>query len=92
MFLEQIDTQLNMPDQKPKVISIVLTKAFLFIENNQDVFENLISDLSAEQMFDAVQAVAKNHLEIGILKNNDRMIAFASLILGELITKQSLND
>lgn len=70
----------------------MLTKALLFIENNQDVFENLISDLSAEQMFDAVHAVAKNHLEIGIQKNNDRMIAFASLILGELITKHSLND
>jgi len=54
LFLEQIDTQLNMQNQKPKVISIVLTKALLFIENNQDVFETLISDLLAEQMFDAV--------------------------------------
>jgi hypothetical protein len=87
LFLEQVDIQLNAAYQKPKVISNVLAKAILFIEANQDILENLISDLSAEQMFDAVAAIAKHHLQIGTDKNNERMIAFASLTLGELITK-----
>jgi len=59
----------------------------LFIEANQDILENLISDLAAEQMFDAVAAISNHHLEIGTDKKNERMIAFSSLTLGELITK-----
>ena len=92
LFLEQVDIQLNAAYQKLKVISNVLTKAILFIETNQDILENLISDLAAEQMFDAVAAIANHHLQIGTDKKNERMIAFASLTLGELITKQSLCD
>ena len=32
-----------------------------FIEHNQDILETLISDLAAEQMFEAVEAIAKHY-------------------------------
>jgi hypothetical protein len=79
---------MNIEKQKARVIELVLAKAIRFIENNSNIIETLVSDLLAEKMFEAVKAICKHHLEIGNDKKNDRMVAFASLTLGELFAKE----
>lgn len=70
----------------------MLAKAVRFIENNSDIIETLVDDLMQEQMHDAVEAVCRHHLDIGTEKQNTRMVAFASLTLGELLSKEKASE
>ena len=60
--------------------------------NQIEVLETLLDNLKDEEMFEAVISIAEETLQIGTSKENQRMQAFASMILGELIAKDFLTS
>lgn len=63
-------------------------KALRFIETNTDIIEDLIQDLLAEKMLEAVEAISLHFLEIGKNKKNDRIMAFSNMTLGEMAAQE----
>ena len=60
--------------------------------NQIEILETLLDNLKDEEMFEAVISIAEETLQIGTSKENQRMQAFASMILGELIAKDFLTS
>ena len=60
--------------------------------NQIEILETLLDNLKDEEMFEAVISIAEETLQIGTTKENQRMQAFASMILGELIAKDFLTS
>ena len=56
------------------------------------VMEELILTLKEEQMQDAVISISNEMYELGVKMENSRMQVFSLLILGELISQESIND
>ena len=60
--------------------------------NQIEILETLLDNLKDEEMFEAVISIAEETLQIGTSKENQRMQAFASMVLGELIAKDFLTS
>ena len=60
--------------------------------NQIEILETLLDNLKDEEMFEAVISIAEETLQIGTIKENQRMQAFASMVLGELIAKDFLTS
>ena len=60
--------------------------------NQIEILETLLDNLKDEEMFEAVISIAEETLQIGTIKENQRMQAFASMVLGELIAKDFLTN
>ena len=60
--------------------------------NQIEIVETLLDNLKDEEMFEAVISIAEETLQIGTIKEHQRMQAFASMILGELIAKDFLTS
>lgn len=56
------------------------------------ILEELIEQLSEEQMFDAVQSIGQEIFDLGVRMDNSRLQAFAQLTLGEIASKEHLEE
>ena len=60
--------------------------------NQLEILETLMDNLKDEEMFEAVVSIAEEVLHIGEQKDNQRMQAFGSMVLGEFIAKDQLTS
>ena len=91
-FIQNTNAELLAEGQEPHVIKLLVLKGKMFLSKNFEVIRNLLEDLKAEQMFEAVILIAQDLLKLGEEKDDQRMRAFANLFLGELITAEHLDN
>ena len=87
-FIDTTNRELLEEDQEAAQIKNIANKADRFIMTNSWILENLIDTLKDEQMFEAVDSIGREILDLGKRMDNMRLQAFAQLMLGELASTE----
>ena len=91
-FIESTNRELLEEGQEASQIKNIANKADRFIMNNSWILENLIDTLKDEQMFEAVDSIGREILDLGKRMENARLQAFAQLMLGELASTEYIEN